>query len=93
VEQLVLTAQVVREDEEYVARLPGLELMGSGESIQEAQDQLVDSLRDWIEEHEVSETLEQALRDAGFSGVDENTELQLEFTGLVLEQHQKFMPE
>lgn len=80
-----MTAEIVREDEEYVARLAGLELVGSGESIQQAQDDLVDSLRDWIEEHEVSETLEQALCEAGYAGVDENTELQLEFTGLVLE--------
>ncbi|HEU0020542.1 MAG TPA: hypothetical protein VFR55_02555 [Dehalococcoidia bacterium] len=84
-EQLVLTAQVVRVDEGYVARLEELELEGSGESIQEAQDELVDNLRDWIETQEVGETLEQALRDAGFSGVDENTEIQLEFTGLVPE--------
>ena len=87
-EQLVLTAQIVRADEGYVAWLPGLELAGSGASIQQAQDQLVDNLRDWIEGHEVSETLEQALHDAGFAGVDENTELQLEFTGPELEQHQ-----
>jgi len=80
-----LTAQVVRVDEGYVARLEELELEGSGESIQEAQDELVDNLRDWIETQEVGETLEQALRDAGFCGVDENTEIQLEFTGLVPE--------
>lgn len=92
-EQLVLTAQIVREDEGYVARLPGLELAGTGESIQQAQDQLVDNLRDWIEGHEVNETLEQALHDAGFAGVDENTELQLEFTGPELEQPQDRTPE
>jgi hypothetical protein len=91
-EQLVLTAQVVREDEGYVARLPGLELAGAGETIQQAQDDLVDNLRDWIEVHEVSETLAQALYDAGFAGVDENTELQLEFTGPVPEQNQDKTP-
>jgi hypothetical protein len=91
-EQLVLTAQVVQEDELYVATLPELELVGSGESIQQAQDELVENLRDWIEAHEVSETLEQALGDAGFAGVDGDTELQLEFTGLVLEQHRDVTP-
>jgi hypothetical protein len=91
-EQLVLTAQVVQEDELYVATLPELELVGSGESIQQSQDELVENLRDWIEAHEVSETLEQALGDAGFAGVDGDTELQLEFTGLVLEQHRDVTP-
>lgn len=84
-EQLVLTAQVVREDEGYVARLGRLELAGSGESIQQAQDELVDKLRGWIEIHEADETLEEALGEAGFSEVDEDTEIQLEFTGAVLE--------
>ena len=84
-EQLVLAAQVIQEDEGYVARLEGLELEGSGESIQQAQDELVDNLRGWIEMHEVDETLERALQDAGFPGLDEDTEIQLEFTGSVLE--------
>jgi len=85
-EQLVLFAGVVRVDDGYAARLEDLELEGSGESIQSAQDELVDNLRGWIEMHEVGETLEQALHEAGFGGVDENTEILLEFTGPVLEQ-------
>lgn len=84
-EQLVLTAQVVREDEGYVARLGGLELAGYGESIQQAQDELVNKLRDWIEIHEAGETLEESLREAGFAEVDQDTEIQLEFTGNVIE--------
>jgi hypothetical protein len=36
--------------------------------------------------------LAQALYDAGFAGVDENTELQLEFTGPVPEQNQDKTP-
>lgn len=84
-EQLVLKAQVIPEDEGYMARLEGLELEGSGESIEQAQDELVSNLRGWIEIHEAAETLEQALDDAGFPGVDEDTEIQLEFTGSALE--------
>ena len=68
-----------------MARLEGLELEGSGESIQQAQDELVDNLRGWIETHESDESLEQALDESGFPGVDEDTEIQLEFTGSVLE--------
>ena len=68
-----------------MAKLEELELAGSGESIQQAQDELVDNLRGWIEMHEVDETLEQVLSDAGFPGLDEDTEIQLEFTGSALE--------
>ena len=54
-------------------------MQGSGDSIQQAQDDLVENLRAWIEIHEVDESLEQALADAGLPGLDEDTEIQLEF--------------
>lgn len=78
-EQLVLTAQVVWKSEKYLARLRELGLEGSGESIQQAQDELVENVRAWIETHEVDETLERALAEAGLPGLDEETEIQLEF--------------
>ena len=36
-------------------------------------------MRAWIETHDGTETLEQALEAAGFPGVGEDTELELEF--------------
>ncbi|MCH8745859.1 MAG: hypothetical protein IIB31_09475 [Chloroflexi bacterium] len=79
VDQLLLTAQVIWEHDQYLARQGELGLQGSGESIQQAQDDLVENLRAWIEIHEVDESLEQALADAGLPGLDDDTEIQLEF--------------
>ena len=76
---LVLTSQVVREDSRYVARVEQLALEGSGESVQEAQDELIKAMRSWIEVHDGRDDLEQALAQAGFPGVGEDTELHLEF--------------
>ena len=76
---LVLTSQVVREDSRYVARVEQLALEGSGESVQEAQDELIKVVRSWIEIHDGRDDLEQALAQAGFPGVEEHTELHLEF--------------
>ena len=76
---LVLTSQVVREDSRYVARVEQLALEGSGESVQEAQDELIKVVRSWIEIHDGRDDLEQALAQAGFPGVEEDTELHLEF--------------
>ena len=78
-ETLLLTSQVVWEDEQYVARILGLEIQGVGGSLEAAQDQLIQSMRIWIESQESGSKLEQSLTEAGYPGVEETTELQLEF--------------
>ncbi len=78
-ERLVLTARVAWEDGGYVASVDRLPLKGSGDSVREAQDQLVHHMRAWIETHDGQDDLEQALAQAGFDGVEEATDLQLEF--------------
>ena len=78
-ETLVLTSQVVWEEEQYVARILGLDLQGTGSSVGEAQDQLIQNLRAWIELQESGSRLEQTLAEAGYPGVEESTEVQLEF--------------
>jgi len=78
-EQLVLTARVAREDGGYVARVERLPLEGSGESARQAQDELIQVMRAWIEALDAQDSLEQFLAQAGFPGVGEDTELQLEF--------------
>jgi len=78
-ETLHLTAQVVWEDEQYVARIQGLDVQGTGDSMEAAQDQLIQSLRTWIEFQESGSKLEKSLAEAGYPGVAETTELQLEF--------------
>lgn len=78
-ESLMLTARVTWESDRFVAKIDELSLEGVGESVEEAQDQLIQVMRSWIEENDGTDTLEQALADAGFPGVAEETELQLEF--------------
>ena len=78
-DRLVLTARVAQNDGGYVARLEQLPLEGSGESVWKAQDELIQVMRAWIETHDGQDDLGQILAQAGFPGVEEGTELQLEF--------------
>ena len=79
VDLLVLTARVVWQADRHIARVDSLPLEGVGDSVKQAQDQLINVMRAWIEAHDGTDSLEQALADAGFPGVEEETELQLEF--------------
>ena len=79
VETAVLTAQVVWVEDKYVARVNELPLEGEGNSVAEAQDDLINALRSWIEYQDGTSGLESALAEAGFPGVTEDTEVQLEF--------------
>ncbi len=78
---LVLTGRVVQEADKYVARVENLPLEGQGETVQQAQDELISVMRAWIELHEGTDRLEQILVKAGFAKIDEGTELRLEFEG------------
>ena len=78
-EQLVLTARVAPEHGGYVARVERLPLEATGDSVREAQDELIQTMRSWIETHDGRDSLERVLAQAGFPGVDDDTELQLEF--------------
>lgn len=76
---VVLTAKIDQDEDRYVARIEGLDLEGEGETLEAAQDDLIQIMRAWIETHDGSDTLSHALAGAGYLGVDEDTELQLEF--------------
>ena len=78
-DQVLLTARVAPENGGFVARVEQLPLERSGDSVRAAQDELILALRAWIETHEGQDNLEQALAQAGFPGVEEETEVQLEF--------------
>lgn len=84
-EQLLLTARVTCEDGSFVARLGPLSLEVLGSSEREAQDELIEVMRSWIETHDGLDDLEEILSRAGFPGVDEDTELQLEFVSELIE--------
>ncbi len=79
VDRLVLTARVVWQADRHIATVDSLPLEGVGDSVEQAQDQLIQAMRAWIEARDGTDSLEQALADAGFPGVEEETELQLEF--------------
>ena len=78
-ERLVLTATVESTGDGYLALLGSLELQGEGETARMAQDDLVDVVRSWIELRQADESLGQALMDAGFPGLEDDTEICLEF--------------
>lgn len=75
----MLTARVVLEEGTYVARVDGLPLEGRGDTLRQAQVQLVQVMRAWIEAQETTGRLVEVLAQAGFPGADDDTELQLEF--------------
>ena len=83
-ETVVLTAMVEEVEDRYVARIDNLNLEGVGESLELAQDELIQGVRGWIEAHDGTDTLSDVLTDAGYAGVDEETELQLEFAETTL---------
>ncbi|HIM37481.1 MAG TPA: hypothetical protein EYM38_05570 [Dehalococcoidia bacterium] len=78
-DQVLLTARVAPENGGFIAKLEQLSLEGSGDSVQAAQDELILVLRSWIETQDGQDSLEQSLAEAGFPGVEEETEVQLEF--------------
>ena len=78
-ETVVLTAKIDRNEARFVVRIDDLDLEGEGESLEAAQDDLIQVMRAWIESHDGADTLGNVLADAGYLGVDEETELQLEF--------------
>ncbi len=78
-DELLLTASVAWDDGKYVAKVDQLPLEGEGDSVQQAQDALIQVMRGWIETNDGTDNLEQALSEAGFPGVKEDTDLQLEF--------------
>ena len=83
-ETVRLTAQINTEDDRYVVRLDDLGLVSEGETLEAAQEELIQIVRAWIESHDGTDTLSGVLADAGYPGVDEETELQLEFAEAAL---------
>ena len=82
---VVLKANVNQIEDRYVARIDDLDLEADGESLEEAQDELIQATRAWIESHDGTDTLSEVLADAGHPGVDEETELHVEFGEALLQ--------
>ena len=83
-EAVVITAMIEQEEDRYVVRIGDLDLEGVGESLEAAQDDLIQIMRAWIETHDGTASLSKVMASAGYPGVDEETELQLEFVEAAL---------
>ena len=78
-ESISISGNIAHRDGIFEAVIEVLELSGSGPSLEEAQDDLIDRFINWIQEREGQGDLEERLARAGYPGVDESTELVLEF--------------
>ncbi len=74
-----MTASVELQDGIYLASIESLGLSAEGETIEAAQNELINVMRNWIEIQDARSLLEDTLAQAGIPGVEEETELQLEF--------------
>ena len=78
-EKLTLAARVAQDEEGYHATIDGLVVDGRGDTLEQAQDDLVGKLVAWIQSRDGEGKLETELAEVGFADVEEDTELELEF--------------
>ena len=78
-QRLTLTARITFEGDLYTAQVDQLPIEASGISTEQAQDELTDAVRAWIQVQDSSDALAISLSAAGFHGVTEDTEIELEF--------------
>ena len=78
-ERVTLPATIVQKEEGYLATIDKLKLVGKGTTVKEAQDDLVEKFTAWVQSCEGQGSLEKVLSEVGFDGVDQETELDLEF--------------
>jgi len=83
-DSVVLKATVEQGENRYVVRIDDLDLEGVGETLEAAQDDLIQIMRARIETHDGTNSLSKVMANAGYPGVDEETELQLEFVEAAL---------
>ena len=74
-----MTAKVEWQDGIYLASIESLGLSAEGDTVEAAQNELISLVRNWIEIQDARSLLEDTLAQAGLPGVEEETELQLEF--------------
>ena len=82
---LQLVARVVPDGDRYLAAVDGLELEGKGATPDAAQDALVQTMRGWLERLDTTGKLGAAL---GVDGLDEETDIILEFVSPPSEDHE-----
>ena len=78
-EGCILEARVIAREEGYLATLAQLSIEVTGDSVETAQDNLINRFRSWVEAHEEAEDLAKSLAELGITGVKDDTELELHF--------------
>ena len=78
--RLTLTARVEQEDARFVARIEGVDVWGEGDSPHSAREELIQAMLSWISSQDCAESMPMSLAAAGFPEIDDDTELELEFT-------------
>jgi hypothetical protein len=78
-DKITLAARIAEEDGGFLATVDNIPLTGSGSTVEEAQDDLIERFMSWIQTYDAQGSLENMLSDAGYIGADEDTELELEF--------------
>ena len=78
-EGCVFEARVVAQEEGFLATVDQLSLEVKGDSLETAQENMINRFRSWLEAREEAEDLAESLAAVGIPGVKEDTELELHF--------------
>ncbi len=77
--ECIFEARVIAQEDGYIATVESLALEVKGDSVETAQQNLINRFRAWIEAHEEAEDLAESLAEVGIPGVRDDTELELHF--------------
>ena len=77
--KLTLPARIAQDEDAYLATVDNLELVGRGATVKDAQDDLVENFLSWLQTCDGQGSLAAALSEAGYAGVSEHTEWELQF--------------
>jgi len=79
VERLILKAKIEQAEARFVARVEGIDVQAEGYSPDVAREELIQAMLSWISTKDCTDSMGDALAEAGFPAIDDETELQLEF--------------
>ncbi len=77
---LVLRGAIISQGNSFLATVDNLPLVSYGDTAEEAESRLVRDFRNWAETCEEKGLLEKTLKEAGYTDVDDKTEIYLIFT-------------
>ena len=77
---LVLKGEVLEHSGVFLATVENLPLSSRGDTWDEAEDRLVQEIKQWVQSCEEEGTLEKSLATAGYPGIEDETEILLVFS-------------